>query len=84
MLIWTLLPIYHIFLFAISSKDEAFGGKLWPEHPTLRNFAIVFNQENYFLNHFWLQLWNSLLIAVAVGAADARRRHRARRSRSAG
>ena len=66
-LIWTLLPIYHIVLFAISSKDEAFSGKLWPEHPTLRNFAIVFNQENYFLNHFWLQLWNSLLIAVAVG-----------------
>src|SRR5262249_16713870 len=33
----------------------------------LRNFSIVFHQENYFLNHFWLQLWNSLLIAVAVG-----------------
>jgi multiple sugar transport system permease protein len=66
-LIWTLLPIYHIVLFAVSSKDEAFSGNLWPEHPTLRNFAIVFNQDNYFLNHFWLQLWNSLLIAVAVG-----------------
>ncbi len=66
-LIWTLLPIYHIVLFAISSKDEAFNGNLWPDHPTLRNFAIVFNQDNYFLNHFWLQLWNSLLIAVTVG-----------------
>jgi multiple sugar transport system permease protein len=66
-LIWTLLPIYHILLFAISSKDEAFSGRLWPEHPTLRNFAIVLNQDNYYLNHFWLQLWNSLLIAVAVG-----------------
>ncbi len=66
-LIWTLLPIYHIFLFAISSKDEAFGGRLWPEHPTLRNFGTVFREENYWLNHFWLQLWNSLLIAVTVG-----------------
>ena len=66
--IWTMLPIYHIFLFAISNKDQAFGGKLWPTNPTLRNFAIVFNQENYFLNHFWLQLWNSLIIAVAVGS----------------
>jgi len=66
--VWTMLPIYHIFLFAISNKDQAFGGKLWPTNPTLRNFAIVFNQENYFLNHFWLQLWNSLIIAVAVGA----------------
>ena len=66
-LIWTLLPIYHIVLFAISNKDEAFSGNLWPEHPTLRNFSIVFHQENYFLNHFWLQLGNSLVIAVAVG-----------------
>jgi multiple sugar transport system permease protein len=65
--IWTLLPIYHIFLFSISNKDEAFAGKLWPEHPTLRNFAIVFNQDNYFLNHFWLQLGNSLIIAIATG-----------------
>ena len=65
--IWTMLPIYHIFLFAISNKDQAFGGKLWPEHPTLRNFAIVFNQENYFLNHFWLQLGNSLIIAISAG-----------------
>src|SRR5215468_1764255 len=63
--IWTLLPIYHLFLF--STKDEAFSGRLWPEHPTLRNFSIVFHQEHYFLNHFWEQLWNSLVIAVAVG-----------------
>jgi len=66
-IIWTLLPIYHIFLFSISTKDEAFAGQLWPKHPTLRNFWIVFNQDNYFLNHFWLQLGNSLIIAVATG-----------------
>ena len=28
-LLWTLLPIYHIFLFSISSKDSAFSGALW-------------------------------------------------------
>jgi multiple sugar transport system permease protein len=65
--IWTLLPIYHLFLFSISTKDEAFSGRLWPEHPTLKNFVTVFRQEHYFLNHFWQQLWNSLVIAVAVG-----------------
>jgi multiple sugar transport system permease protein len=27
----------------------------------------VFRQEHYFLNHFWQQLGNSLVIAVAVG-----------------
>ena len=68
MAIWTLLPIYHLFLFAISPKESAFSGKLWPDHPTLHNFAVVFKQEHYYLHHFWQQLWNSLLIAVATGA----------------
>jgi multiple sugar transport system permease protein len=66
--IWTLLPIYHLVLFAISPKESAFAGNLWPDHPTLRNFAVVFGEQHYYLNHFWRQLWNSLLIAVAVGA----------------
>src|SRR3954449_6648246 len=66
--IWTMLPIYHMFLFAISPKEDAFAGKLWPDHPTLYNFSIVFNERHYFLSHFWLQLWNSTVIAVAVGA----------------
>jgi multiple sugar transport system permease protein len=29
-LIWTMLPIYHLVLFAISPKDQAMGGQLWP------------------------------------------------------
>ena len=66
--IWTMLPIYHLFLFAISPKDSAMGGHLWPDNPTLQNFRIVFNQQHHYLEHFWLQMWNSLLIAVAVGA----------------
>jgi multiple sugar transport system permease protein len=65
-LIWTMLPLYHLFLFAVSPKESAFAGKLWPDHPTLRNFEIVFTQQHYFLNHFWLQLWNSVVIAVAI------------------
>src|SRR5437660_440326 len=66
-LLWTLLPIYHIFLFSISTKDSAFSGALWPDHPTLRNFGTVFRQEHFYLHHFWEQIWNSLWIAVAVG-----------------
>jgi multiple sugar transport system permease protein len=65
--IWTMLPIYHMFLFAISPKEDAFAGKLWPDHPTLHNFEIVFRQQHYFLRDFWVQLWNSTVIAVSVG-----------------
>lgn len=67
-LIWTLIPIYHMFLFAISPKQDAFAGKLWPDHPTLQNFRIVFNQQHYFLRDFWVQFGNSVVIAVAAGA----------------
>ena len=66
-LLWTLIPVYHLFLFAISERDTATSGRLWPKNPTLQNFQTVFEQKHFYLNHFWTQLGNSLLIAVAVG-----------------
>ncbi len=66
--IWTLLPIYHMVLFAVSPKDTATSGALWPEHPTLQNFHIVFHREHFYLDHFWSQITNSLTIALSVGA----------------
>jgi multiple sugar transport system permease protein len=66
--IWTMVPIYHLFLFAISERDSATSGRLWPKNPTLQNFDIVFNQKHFYLDHFWVQMGNSVLIAVAVGA----------------
>ena len=67
-LLWTLIPVYHLFLFAISERDSATSGRLWPQHPTLQNFEIVFHQKHFYLNHFWHQMFNSLVIALAVGA----------------
>jgi multiple sugar transport system permease protein len=67
-LLWTLIPIYHLALFAFSSKDSATSGRLWPKEPTLQNFRIVFLEQHFYLDHFWLQLGNSLLIALTVGA----------------
>ena len=66
-LLWTLLPIYHMVLFAISPRDTATTGKLWPDHPTLQNFDFVFHQKHFYLDHFWVQMGNSLMIAVSVG-----------------
>ncbi len=67
-LLWTLLPIYQLILFSISPKDSAFSGALFPDKPTLRNFELVLGQKHYFLTHFWMQLWNSVLIAVTIAA----------------
>jgi multiple sugar transport system permease protein len=66
-LLWTLIPVYHLLLFAISPRDKATSGRLWPEDPTLQNFDIVLNQKHFYLTHFWVQLGNSLMIAVATG-----------------
>jgi multiple sugar transport system permease protein len=67
-LLWTLIPVYHMFLFSISERDSATSGRLWPKNPTLQNFEIVFQRKHFYLDHFWVQLGNSVLIAAAVGA----------------
>lgn len=66
-LLWTLIPIYHMVLFAISPRNEATTGRLWPKSPTLSNFETVFWQKHFYLDHFWVQLGNSLVIALSVG-----------------
>lgn len=66
-LLWTLVPIYHLFILSISPEKDMFDGVLWPNKPTLQNFQIVFAQKHYYLKDFWLQLGNSFLIAVATG-----------------
>jgi multiple sugar transport system permease protein len=66
-LIWTLLPIYHLCLFAFSDRKSAFAGNLWPADVSIRNFEIVLGQKHYFLTHFWLQMWNSVFVAAMTG-----------------
>jgi multiple sugar transport system permease protein len=65
--LWTVLPLYHMMLFALSTKDSAFSGKLWPQPETLRNFEIVLSQQHHYLGNFWAQLGSSVLIAAATG-----------------
>ena len=68
-LLWTMLPIYHLFLFAISPKESALGGQAVARPAdAAATSASCSAQQHHYLDHFWLQLWNSLIIAVAVGA----------------
>jgi multiple sugar transport system permease protein len=67
-LVWTLLPVYHIFLFAFSAKDKGFSGNLLPTEPTLQNLSIVLQQKHFYLHHFWSQIGSSLMIALTAGA----------------
>ena len=57
--IWTMIPIYHLFIFAISPKEDAFSGKLWPTHP--RHNFILCLAAALLPAHFWIQFWNSVV-----------------------
>ncbi len=66
--LWTMIPVYHMILFAISPRDKATSGQLFPKNPTLDNFGVVFEQKHIYLTHFWQQLGNSFVIAFSVAA----------------
>jgi multiple sugar transport system permease protein len=66
-LLWTLLPIYHLFILSISNQQAMMDGRLWPTVPTLQNYEIVIQQKHYYLTHFWRQFGTSVLVALATG-----------------
>jgi multiple sugar transport system permease protein len=65
--LWTMIPVYHLFVLSISPRESVTAGKIWPDHPTLHNFGVVFREEHFYLVNFWRQLGNSLAIAITVG-----------------
>ena len=65
-LFWTLLPVYNMVAVSLESQDAVSSGQLYPEQPTLENYWTVFTENYWYLEHFWRQMWNSLLVGVAV------------------
>jgi len=65
-LIWTLLPLYHMVMLSLTPLSDSFAGRFWPENPTFENFRIVFTEDHFFLQDFWRQLWNSIFVALAT------------------
>ena len=66
LLIWTLLPLYHMLVLSLTPVGAAFAGRLWPETLTFENFGIVLTQRDHYLALFWQQLGNSLFVALAA------------------
>ncbi len=62
LLVWSLLPIYNIIMVGLSSHDDVFSGTVWPEHPSLHSFVIVFTQGFWYLENFWHQFGNSFYV----------------------
>lgn len=66
--VWSLLPIYHMLVLSLTPPREGFAGLLWPTNPTLNNYVTVFTQSDYYLAKFWQQLGNSVFNALAATA----------------
>ncbi len=65
-LFWTLLPIYNMVMISLQTNEMIFSGNLVPVNPTLESFGTVLTQNQFFVEKFWIQLWNSLLVGVAT------------------
>jgi multiple sugar transport system permease protein len=68
LLIWTLLPVYNMFLIALDPEEGEieFDGNLWPPEPSLDGFRAVVTQQARYLEDFWHQFGNSLLIGLST------------------
>nr|WP_288826356.1 sugar ABC transporter permease [uncultured Clostridium sp.] len=58
----TLIPVLYAFLLSISSESSAFGsGFLFPENPTLKNYAAILMEEPFLI---WFK--NSVVLSLGT------------------
>lgn len=71
LLIWSLFPVYNIFLIALDPEEGEieFDGNLWPPEPSLEGFRSVVTQEARYLEDFWHQFGNSVEIGLTTAVA---------------
>ena len=68
LLIWSLLPVYNMFLIALDPEEGEveFTGNLWTPEPSLQSFVEVVTQDARYLETYWQQFGNSLIIGAAT------------------
>ena len=66
LLIWSVTPIYNMWMIALDSHDEIFSGTIWPENPSLESFRVVVTQDFWYLERFWQQFGNSFIVGASV------------------
>jgi multiple sugar transport system permease protein len=68
LLIWSLLPVYNMFLIALDPEEGEieFDGNIWPPEISLSGFGAVVTQQARYLEEFWHQFGNSICIGLAT------------------
>jgi multiple sugar transport system permease protein len=64
--VWSLTPIYNMWLIALNGHEAIFSGALYPEAPTLEAFRVVVTQDFWYLERFWHQFGNSFIVGLSV------------------
>src|SRR5262245_5482879 len=64
LVVWTLMPIYHMVIVALEPKGDVFSDHVWPTQPSVESFGVVLTQSHWYLEHFWRQFGNSFYIAA--------------------
>jgi multiple sugar transport system permease protein len=68
LIIWSLAPIYNMIVIALSEHGDIFSGTIWPEHPNLDSFYVVFTEGFWYLENFWHQFGNSFIVGLMTMA----------------
>ncbi len=64
--VWSITPIYNMWLIALSRHGDIFGGALWPADPSLESFRVVIYEDFWYLARFWHQFGNSFYVGLMV------------------
>ncbi len=64
--VWSVTPIYNMWLIALNKHADIFSGALWPESPSLESFRVVIHEDFWYLERFWHQFGNSLYVGLMV------------------
>jgi multiple sugar transport system permease protein len=64
--VWSLTPIYNMWLIALNDHGAIFSGALYPEAPTFEAFRVVIHQDFWYLARFWHQFGNSFIVGLSV------------------
>ena len=66
LLVWSITPLYNMWLIALDSHEAICSGWLHPKSPTLEAFRIVVHQDFWYLERFWHQFGNSFIVGLSV------------------
>jgi len=69
LLVWTLFPVYYMITLSLVPEEDLFKPSLYVAQPTLENYRQTTHQSNYLVSEFWIQLYNSVIIALLTTAA---------------